>query len=642
MCASFSKSLDPYWAGFGGNRKGFVCCEVPDEEMYQPATNAALIILEKEGLNEEQLEDELKDLVDENWTWQVRKLNGSDYSVVFPSKESLRMAIRGGGITLPMSKTKAIVTVPTDDPLVVEKLEEVWVHLIGVPPPLRRADRLLLSTREVGRPIAVDVESLDHPNGPIKMAFGCQVPVQLQEHITLFVNMQGFRIRIVPISKDLAAETNNDPPSPPARNRENDKEEDQEETDEDRWDQRRKKHSDKGKNTPASAPAGGKEGFARKSVPQMTTEGYSSPCSPSACRSKDSQAKMITLPATAFTQYGSNLTENGDIFPTVANIIKQVLVSPPASSPRHSDLEQIQLSTSLSEETEEGQSYLTPGKALALGAEEKQEIGWHSPASGESTASALRASERRSKSNNDRPSRKLMLEAAGSQLFAEENDVPGMDVTKTSLHQAPAIKDVSATPQALLEESPIPALGASVARAPRTKISTAEALRKSARSAGVADEPVLARAIRHAAVKNASPSAKPGNVDASNFTAFQSVPIDKLLSVAHDSCVIFPSSSLGPPEKIISLIQARELAQADLAAARHNAEIEAAKAQAAATTEQDPQVPQEGSVAQIGEDNSFADPKDKPAKKRKVLKKQYPVGPRPLTRQARALGRVSK
>ncbi|KAK1683040.1 hypothetical protein QYE76_043888 [Lolium multiflorum] len=266
MCASFSKSLDPYWAGFGGNRKGFVCCEVPDEEMYQPAVNSALIILEKEGLNEEQLEDELKDLVDDNWAWQVCKLNGTDYSVIFPSKESL------------------------------QKLEEVWVHLIGVPPPLRRADRLLLSTREVGRPIAVDVESLDHPNGPIKMSFGCQVPVQLQEHITLFVNMQGFQIRIVPISKDPAVETNNDPPSPLAKNGEDDKEEDQEETDEDRWDQRRKKHTDKAKNTPASAPAGGNEGFARKSVPQAITEGYTSPCSPSACRSKDFQSKKITLP----------------------------------------------------------------------------------------------------------------------------------------------------------------------------------------------------------------------------------------------------------------------------------------------------------------------------------------------------------
>ncbi|KAK1685926.1 hypothetical protein QYE76_046774 [Lolium multiflorum] len=451
--------------------------------------------------------------------------------------------------------------------------------------------------------------------------------------------------RIVPISKDPADETNNDPPSPPAKNGEDNKDEDQEETDEDRWDQRRKKHTDKAKNTPASAPAGGNEGFARKSVPQAATGGYTSPCSPSACRSKDIQTQKTTLHASAFSQYGSNLTEQGDIFPTVANIIKQVLASPPVSSPRRSDLEQLQLSTSLSslnEETDEGQSYLTPGKALSLGAEDKNEIGWHSPVSGESAASALRSSERRSKSNNDRPSRKLMLETAGSQLFADEVDNSGRELAKTSLHQAPAIKESTPTPHALLEDCPIPALGATVARAPRTKATISEALRKSARSAGVADEPVMARAIRLASDKNAPSSPTPGNFDSPKFTAFQSVPIDKLLAVAHDSCVIFPSSSLGPPEKIISLIQARELAQADLAAARHNAEVEAAKARSSAAVDKDSLVPQEGIVVQTGEDTPVLDNKDKPAKKRKVTKKQYPVGPRPLTRQARAQGRVSK
>ncbi|KAK1666249.1 hypothetical protein QYE76_054408 [Lolium multiflorum] len=617
MCAIFSKSLDPYWAGFGGQRKGFFCCEVPEEEMYQPATNSALIILEKEGLNEEQLEEELKDLVDDNWAWQVCKLTATDFSVIFPSKESLRMAIRGGGITLPMCKTKAIVMIPTDDPLVVEKLEEVWVHLIGVPPPLRHADRLLLSTREVGRPLAVDVASLEHPSGPIKMSFGCQSPVQLQEHITLFVNMQGFRIRIAPISKSPADEPNNDPPSPPAKNGEDDKDDDQEETDEDRWDQRRKKHNDKTKNTPTSAPAGGNAGFARKSVPQAATDGYSSPCSPSACRSENIQSHKINLPASAFSQCCT------------------------ASSPRRSDLEQLQLSTSLStlnEETDEGQSYLTPGKALHLGAEDKKEIGWHNPASGESAASTLRASERCSKSNHDRPSRKIMLEVAGAKLFATEDGQVGKDLEKSSLHHAPTIKDSTPTPHVLLAESPIPELGAAVARAPRSKATPSEAQRKSARSARVADEPVLARTIRLATDKDAPSSATPGTFDSSKYTAFQSVPVDKLLTVAQDSCVIFPSSSLGPPETIISLIQARELAQADLAAARHKAEVEAAKAQAATNVEKESRVTQEGPVVQNGEDNLEQGSKDKPAKKRKVSKKQYPVGPRPLTRQARAQG----
>jgi hypothetical protein len=66
------------------------------------------------------------------------------------------MAIRGGGLRLPASKAKPTVW----DPMAVEHLQEVWVRLVGIPPQLRHADRLLMSTREVGRPIAVEVASL--------------------------------------------------------------------------------------------------------------------------------------------------------------------------------------------------------------------------------------------------------------------------------------------------------------------------------------------------------------------------------------------------------------------------------------------------------------------------------------------------
>jgi hypothetical protein len=33
MCAEFSRALAPFWAGYGGGRQGFVCCEVPPEEL---------------------------------------------------------------------------------------------------------------------------------------------------------------------------------------------------------------------------------------------------------------------------------------------------------------------------------------------------------------------------------------------------------------------------------------------------------------------------------------------------------------------------------------------------------------------------------------------------------------------------------
>jgi hypothetical protein len=124
------------------------------------------------------------------------------------------MAIRGGGITLPACKIKAIVTVPTGDPTVSERLQETWVHLHGVPPPLRHADRLLLSTREIGRPIGVDVDSLSHPSNPIRMSFGCRDPVLIPSSVTIFVNMEGFKIQVVQEANSAVESPPHAPPLP--------------------------------------------------------------------------------------------------------------------------------------------------------------------------------------------------------------------------------------------------------------------------------------------------------------------------------------------------------------------------------------------------------------------------------------------
>ncbi|KAK1668644.1 hypothetical protein QYE76_056803 [Lolium multiflorum] len=74
MCASLSKAMEPFWAGYGVEGRGFTCCDVPDEELLPPAPNAALVILEGGDLSAEQMEEELKDLVDEEWEWRVIRL----------------------------------------------------------------------------------------------------------------------------------------------------------------------------------------------------------------------------------------------------------------------------------------------------------------------------------------------------------------------------------------------------------------------------------------------------------------------------------------------------------------------------------------------------------------------------------------
>ncbi|KAK1669324.1 hypothetical protein QYE76_057483 [Lolium multiflorum] len=476
MCAALSKALAPFWAGYGGGQQGFMCCEVPPEELQQPTANSATVIIEQGRLTEEEVEAEFKDLVDENWDWQVRQLSHSDFAVVFPSKESLRIAIRGGGLTLPSSKVKGLITVQVGDPLASETLVETWVRLIGVPPPLRHADRLLLCTRELGRPIGVDVQSLEHPSAPIRMSVGCIAPVKIQEYITVFVNMQGYRIR-VEREDDLRRDS---PPlaPPPAEDKrgEEDKDEDNEETNEDRWDGRRGRHL-KNDKEPTSAPVGGAGGAGHRGAPTRSV----------------------------FSQYGSNLTKDGDIFPMVAKIMNSAVAQPQPQTPPSSfdsDTQQASLSIIYTPEDpmEADQCEPTPGKALRMSQEDRDAAGLGSPSPLASKEQLLRDSKKRSKNNHNRPSRRLMLEMAqaADTTVVDQNSPAGT----VDLHRAPAIVRNTSVRQLLLEDSPIPELGATVARAPRSKAVPAHTERKSARGKGISDGPVLERAVRIAADKN--------------------------------------------------------------------------------------------------------------------------------------------
>jgi hypothetical protein len=215
MCSIFSKMQEPFWVGFGGDGKGFYCCEVGEEELQKPASIAAVVCIESGSLSAEQLEAEFKDLVDDEWDWQVQKLSETDFALVFPSKESMRMAIHGGGLKLHTSKCHALVVLNTGDPTATEHLVEVKVKLFGVLASFRYSDRLLVGTRELGRPLSVEEDSLADPNGPVRMTVACRTPIQLPNSMMFFVNMEGFRVKVV--CEGGAAPLSDVPPPPPPK-----------------------------------------------------------------------------------------------------------------------------------------------------------------------------------------------------------------------------------------------------------------------------------------------------------------------------------------------------------------------------------------------------------------------------------------
>jgi hypothetical protein len=135
----------------------------------------------------------------------------------------------------------------------------------------------------------------------------------------------------------------------------------------------------------------------------------------------------------------------------------------------------------------------------------------------------------------------------------------------------------------------------------------------------------------------------PGTPPLSDFTTLQSASVDVLAKIAQESCIIFTSTA-GSPAKLIHMIQARELAQAELAKTRYKIEQEKELAKEKAVAAQVEPVTGTGETSaaeadhqQVTNDVGVKRPAVATKKPKKVVTQ---VGHRPLTRRARALGLV--
>ena len=334
-----------------------------------------------------------------------------------------------------------------------------------------------------------------------------------------------------------------------------------------------------------------------------------------------------------FSQYGSNLTPDGNVFKTLGAIV-QASAAPAQSIALSEACPTSVLSDSLPGETTVGSS---PDVPPAFSAQDE--------------VNSAGSKERRSKMFHDRPAK----------VLARSRSAP--------VSAAPAVAERPAPSAALalgdfLSTPAIPGLDAPVVRGLRSKATPVEITRKSARKVGDISEPVLDRAVRLTADKNApstklTPSSKKtpkGTQLDPIFAILQNVPDAHLLSVAADCCVLFPADPQAAAETL-SLIRANELAQADLASTRCRLEQE--KALAATSLPEDSTVMgkpggdpmtacPEGSQPCPSSEAAGAvcassplqqrSPSPPRATARRRAKSVAPQGRRPVTRQARANG----
>jgi hypothetical protein len=177
---------------------GFFAIEVdPIKGKGTGESFSAVIKFKSTPLSPLQISDEFKDLVDEQWDWQVCRLSETEFSVCFPSQATLRMGTRHGKLFLPINKVEVEIREAFLSPKPALCFPSVWVQLSGVPDDLMEVDRLMAAMVLIGRPLEVDELSLrKFRTEPIRMRFQCRYPERIKGTVQLVVNGEGYNISV--------------------------------------------------------------------------------------------------------------------------------------------------------------------------------------------------------------------------------------------------------------------------------------------------------------------------------------------------------------------------------------------------------------------------------------------------------------
>lgn len=65
-------------------KQGFYAIEVPDAKVQVRDNMSSITIVEGQA-DEKKVEEELKNLIEKSWNWQVKKIEGRVFSAVFPN-----------------------------------------------------------------------------------------------------------------------------------------------------------------------------------------------------------------------------------------------------------------------------------------------------------------------------------------------------------------------------------------------------------------------------------------------------------------------------------------------------------------------------------------------------------------------------
>lgn len=157
--------------------------------------NAAIISVQSNNVSLQMISDELCEWGLEGWDWQLQQISETEFGVVFPSQESLRMLSKSTSFTLPLNQLMISVKEAGNDVRSFGALMDTCVLMDDVAPLMWNGDIMLAFRQLIGKPISVDEESLNRL-GPVRSQIWCRAPDHIHGFLEMFPATKAYRIKV--------------------------------------------------------------------------------------------------------------------------------------------------------------------------------------------------------------------------------------------------------------------------------------------------------------------------------------------------------------------------------------------------------------------------------------------------------------
>lgn len=209
--------------GFGIPGQGFYSIEVPEAKSQNDKVHGLVTLIEGEA-SEIEVTKELKNLIDDDWGFKVRKLSNEDYIAAFPDELSVEMFSKFNSVDLTLYGLKVKITRTKIGAAVSSVLIPAWLRIYGIPDFAKEEGTVRELASLAPEPIKVDVGSLKG-EGPAKVRVNCRDPTKVGGFVEVFFNGVGYELRYVAEGVQGKAQGGNQggPPGPSNQKDEQDK-----------------------------------------------------------------------------------------------------------------------------------------------------------------------------------------------------------------------------------------------------------------------------------------------------------------------------------------------------------------------------------------------------------------------------------